>query len=187
MLVRDHWVVHARSALHCISLLGESEIWPLTWAVWTRSFGGQISLLGRSYWQDQPWKLSRDGMSLYTLSCYIIGYGAYLLSASFISPPAVWRHARSYWNRRNVDKWKLWIQLTFGDESGWWGTRSEPSVQFFFKSSKYINKQTNKNTSFQMLLIHPPPVIQPCSCFIQFHCAFQIYDLVPTSERFTWP
>lgn len=23
--------------------------------------------------------------------------------------------------------------------------------------------------------------------FIQFQCAFQIYDLVPTSERFTWP
>ena len=93
---RGHGVVHGGSALHCILVLGESEIWPLTWAIWTRSFGGQISLLGRSYWQDWPWKESCDRMSLYTLSCYITGYGAYLLSANFISSPTVWRCAKNY-------------------------------------------------------------------------------------------
>lgn len=50
--------------------------------------------------------------------------------------------------------------------------RPEPGVQFFLKSSKYID-----TSPLNTLLMHPLPDIQPCSLFVQLYCAFQIYYL----------
>lgn len=50
--------------------------------------------------------------------------------------------------------------------------RPEPGVQFFLKSSKYIDKSP-LNTP----LMHCLPDIQPCSLFAQLYLSFQIYYL----------
>lgn len=50
--------------------------------------------------------------------------------------------------------------------------RPEPGVQFFLKSSKYIDKSP-LNTP----LMHCLPDIQPCSLFVQLYLSFQVYYL----------
>lgn len=116
------------------------------------------------------------------LSCYNVGKGHLPVNKLvFISSPTVWRCTRRHGNRGHVDSKSFFIHFTLSDWSGEGGVRPEPGVQFFLKSSKYID-----TSPLNILLMHPLPDIQPCSLFVVILCLADLLSL-PTSERFARP